>query len=128
MIFKNVINWFEIPAADINRAQKFYETIFDISMSAIEFPHQMRIFPKDDPMYISGAICFKPDFYSPSMAGTLVYLNASPNVQNILDKVEDAGGKIIVEKIQISPEYGHIAIIMDSEGNRIGLHSVAKAI
>jgi len=124
MIFKNAISWFEIPAADINRAQKFYETIFDIQLIPINGPHEMRMFPIESPMNIGGAICSAPDFYKPSQDGALVYLNANPDVQNVLSKVEAAGGKIVVPKLQVSPEHGHIAVFIDSEGNRVGLHSV----
>jgi len=130
MIFKNAISWFEIPSADINRAQKFYEEIFDIQMIPMEMPQlQMRMFPIEDPMTgIGGAVCYAGDFYKPSAeAGPLVYLNANPDVQNILDKVEAAGGKIVVPKTEISPEYGHMAVFIDTEGNRIALHSVPPA-
>jgi predicted enzyme related to lactoylglutathione lyase len=56
----------------------------------------------------------------------LVYLNANPDVQRVLDKVEKAGGKIIVPKTQISPEYGYMAVIEDTEGNRVAFHSVPQ--
>jgi len=56
--------------------------------------------------------------------GLRVYLNANPDVQRILDKAQAAGGQIMVPKTEISPEYGHMAIFIDTEGNRIGLHSV----
>ena len=127
MIFKNAISWFEIPSTDINRAQKFYETIFDIQMIPMDMPQlQMRMFPIEDPMTgIGGAISCAGDFYKPSAeAGTLVYLNANPDVQNILDKIEAAGGKIVMPKTEISPEYGHMAVFLDTEGNRVALHSV----
>jgi predicted enzyme related to lactoylglutathione lyase len=124
MIFKNAISWFEIPATDINRAQKFYEIIFDIVMVPITYPHEMRVFPTESPMNINGAICFNAGFYTPSALGVLVYLNGNPDVQIILDKIEVAGGKIVVPKLQISPDHGHIAVFIDSEGNRIGLHSI----
>ena len=65
------------------------------------------------------------DFYKPSSTeGPLIYLNGNPDVQLILDKIENAGGKILVPKTQISPEYGYMAIFLDTEGNRIALHSV----
>jgi predicted enzyme related to lactoylglutathione lyase len=57
----------------------------------------------------------------------LIYLNGNPDVQNILDKVEAAGGKISMPKTEISPEYGHMALFIDTEGNRIGIHSVPSA-
>lgn len=129
MTFKNAISWFEIPSADINRAQKFYETIFGISMIPMDFPQlQMRMFPIEDPMNVGGAICQSGDFYKPSAdSGPLVYLNANPDVQIVLDKIEAAGGKIVVPKTEISPEHGHMAVFLDTEGNRVALHAIPQA-
>jgi predicted enzyme related to lactoylglutathione lyase len=128
MIFKNAVSWFEIPAIDINRAQKFYEAIFDIQMISLDMPQlQMRLFPIESPMNIGGAICYSGDFYKPSAeSGPLVYLNGNPDVQNVLDKIEAAGGKIVIPKTQISPEYGYMAVFLDTEGNRMALHSVPQ--
>ena len=125
----NAISWFEIPTTDINRAQKFYETIFSINMIPMEMPNiKMRMFPLDDMMNgIGGALVDSGGFHKPSMTdGPLVYLNANPDVQNVLDKVEAAGGKIMVPKTEISPEYGNMAVFFDTEGNRIALHSVPQ--
>jgi predicted enzyme related to lactoylglutathione lyase len=129
MIFKNAISWFEIPSLDIDRAQKFYETIFDIQMTPLDMPQlQMRLFPIDDPMNIGGAVCKSGEFYQPSAeSGPLVYLNANPDVQNILDKIPAAGGTIVIPKTEISPEHGHMAVFLDTEGNRVALHSVPPA-
>ncbi len=126
MIFKNAISWFEIPAVDIDRAQKFYETIFDISMPKMDLPNiKMRMFPIEDRIGVGGAICYSGGFYKPSSSeGPLVYLNANPDVQVVLDKVESAGGKIVVDKTEISPEYGFMAVFLDTEGNRVAIHSV----
>ena len=128
MIFKNAISWFEIPTTDLDRAQKFYETIFDIQMVSLNLEQlKMRMFPIENPMNVGGALCFNKEFYKPSSTdGPLIYLNANPDVQNVLDKVEGAGGKIIVPKTEISPEYGHMAVFIDTEGNRIALHSVPQ--
>ncbi len=128
MIFKNAISWFEIPATDINRAQKFYEAIFDIQMIPLDLEQlQMRMFPIENPMNIGGAICCSSEFYKPSAeSGPLVYLNGNPDVQNVLDKIEAAGGKIVIPKTQISPEHGYMAVFLDSEGNRIALHSIPQ--
>jgi predicted enzyme related to lactoylglutathione lyase len=126
MIFKNAISWFEIPTVDLSRAQQFYETIFDIHMIPMDTPHiKMRMFPIADPATGIGGALTLAEFYRPSATdGPLVYLNANPDVQRILDKVQAAGGQIVVPKTEISPEYGHMAIFIDTEGNRIGLHSV----
>jgi predicted enzyme related to lactoylglutathione lyase len=129
MNFKSVVSWFEIPAIDIDRAQKFYEAIFDITMNPMNTPNlQMRMFPIEDPMNgIGGAICMAGDFYKPSPKdGPLIYFNGNPDVQLVLDKIEAAGGKIVVPKTQISPEHGHMAVFLDTEGNRVALHSVPQ--
>ena len=126
---QNAISWFEIPTTDINRAQKFYETIFGISMMPMDLPNiKMRMFPLDDMMtQVGGALVDSGGFHKPSATdGPLIYLNANPDVQNILDHVVAAGGQIIVPKTQISPDYGFMAVLMDSEGNRIGLHSMPQ--
>lgn len=125
MIFKNAISWFEIPSTDLNRAATFYETIFDIKLNPLETPEiKMRMFPLEDMMGIGGAIVDSGGFHKPSATdGPLLYLNANPDVQNVLDKVEAAGGKIIIPKMAIG-EYGFMAAFIDTEGNRIALHSV----
>ncbi|MGZ3766294.1 MAG: VOC family protein [Mucilaginibacter sp.] len=128
MIFKNAISWFEIPATDLNRAQKFYETIFDIEMATIDMPQlQMRVFPIEDQMNIGGAICQSGNFYKPSAeSGPLLYLNGNPDLQKVLNKVEAAGGTIVIPKTQISTDYGYMAVFLDTEGNRIALHSIPQ--
>jgi hypothetical protein len=125
----NAISWFEIPATDIDRAQRFYETIFQVKMQPMDFQQtKMRMFPIDDPMKgIGGAVIDSGGFHKPSLTdGPLIYLNGNPDVQVILDRVEGAGGKIMVPKTQISPEYGYMAVFSDTEGNRVALHSVPE--
>jgi len=129
MSFKNAISWFEIPTTDLDRAQKFYETIFATSLIPLDLQNlRMRMFPIEDQMSgIGGALCHNKDFYKPSSTdGPLIYLNGNPDVQSVLDRVEAAGGKVLVPKTQISPEYGYMAVIIDTEGNRIALHSVPQ--
>ncbi len=125
----NAISWFEIPATDIDRAQQFYETVFQIKMQPMDFQStKMRMFPIDDPMKgIGGTIIDSGGFHKPSATdGPLIYLNGNPNVQIFLDRVEAAGGKIMVPKTEISPEYGYMAVFLDTEGNRVALHSVPE--
>lgn len=126
MVFKNAISWFEIPTRDLDRAQKFYESIFDITFTPFDTPQiKMRMFPLEDPMGVGGALVYNDQFYKSSATdGPLIYLNANPDVQNILNKIEAAGGKILLPKTMITPEYGHMAMFLDTEGNRIALHSV----
>jgi predicted enzyme related to lactoylglutathione lyase len=128
MNFTHAISWFEIPATDLARAQKFYEAIFDMQMIPLDLPNiKMRMFPLTDMQNgVGGALCDSGGFHKPSTTeGPLVYLNANPDLQIVLNKVEAAGGKIMVPKTEISPEYGFIAVIVDTEGNRIAMHSRA---
>jgi uncharacterized protein len=70
----------------------------------------------------SGCVC-KSDMHKPSQDGTLVYLNGNPNLQQVLDKVESAGGKVAMPKTKISDDVGYMAFFIDTEGNKMGLHS-----
>ena len=123
----NAISWFEIGTTDLDRATKFYETIFGVKLNPLDLDNiKMRMFPLDNMMTgVGGSLVFTNGFHKPSATdGPLIYLNGNPDVQNVLDKVEAAGGKIMVPKQEISPEYGYMAVIIDTEGNRIGVHSV----
>jgi len=123
----NILTWFEIPVTDIDRAKKFYETILDIEMvkrtdgnnEAVFFPFNPNVIQATSGR-VTGVLS-KTEGNNPSRHGTVVYINASPNIQMVLDKVEQAGGKVIMPRTQIPP--GFIAIIIDSEGNKVGLHA-----
>jgi predicted enzyme related to lactoylglutathione lyase len=126
---KNAISWFEIPTIDIERAQKFYEAIFQIKLEPLETDNfKMRMFPLDNPMNGVGGTLVKTDgFHVPSPTdGPLIYLNGNPDVQIVVDRIEAAGGKVTVPKTKISDEYGYMAVFIDTEGNRIALHSVPE--
>lgn len=128
----NAINWFEIPVEDTARAKKFYETILDIKMESQyvdETNEQLTFFPfkpagiiRGTSGRVSGALV-KNDRAKPSSYGTTVYLNANPSIEEAIKKVEEAGGKIIVPKTKIAA--GYITIIIDTEGNKIGLHAAS---
>ncbi|CAN5834265.1 VOC family protein [soil metagenome] len=125
----NAISWFEIPATNLEGAQQFYETVFGMTMIPMDMENiRMRMFPLDDMItQVGGALVDSGGFHRPSLTeGPLIYLNANPDVQSVLDKVESAGGKILVSKTQISPDYGNMAVLIDTEGNRIALHSVPQ--
>lgn len=125
----NAISWFEIGTTDLDRATKFYETIFQVKLAPLDLDNiKMRMFPLDDMRTgVGGALVDSKGFHKPSSTdGPLIYLNGNPDVQLVLDRVEGAGGKIMLPKTEISPEYGSMAVIIDSEGNRIALHSVPK--
>jgi hypothetical protein len=124
---RDAISWFEIPVADMARATKFYEAILDVQLNAFQVPGggpMMAMFPADGG--VNGALCCLPGFYTPSHQGPLIYLNANPDVQHALDKVVAAGGKVMVPKTLITEEYGYMAVIEDTEGNRIALHNVPE--
>lgn len=123
----NIVTWFEIPVSDIDRAKKFYETILDIEMVRRADGNDEALFFPFNPDVIQATsgrvtgVLSKTNGNSPSGNGTVVYINASPSIQTVLDKAEQAGGKIIVPKTPIPA--GFIAVIMDTEGNKVGLHA-----
>lgn len=119
----NAINWFEIPANDISRAKTFYESIFEIKMEGMEMPGmKYAMFPFDpSKAKVSGGIAQSP-FHTPSSTGSIIYLNANPNLQIVLDRIENAGGKVTMPKTSIG-QNGFMALFNDSEGNIMALHS-----
>lgn len=127
MIQKNVISWFEIPSVDLDRAAKFYENVFDIILSPFDTPNlKMRIFPMENfAEGVGGAVVKSEGFHVPSESlGPLLYLNANPDVQIVLDRVVQNGGTVLLQKTMISPENGYMGLFIDTEGNRIAVHSI----
>lgn len=119
----NSLNWFEIPVTDFERARKFYSTIYDFEMpSTMMGEHQMGFFLVEQ-KHIGGAIV-KGDGYVPSQTGTLVYLNGGTDLSNVLNKVETSGGKVVLQKTPITPDLGYFAIFIDTEGNKVAIHSM----
>src|SRR5436190_20413569 len=119
----NALNWFEIPAVDIARAKNFYESIFDIKMEDMEMPGmKYALFPFDPTKgKIAGGLAQSP-MHVPGSTGPIIYLNANPDLQSVLDRIENAGGKITMPKTGIG-ENGFMALFSDTEGITIGLHS-----
>lgn len=116
------VSIFEIPATDMSRAITFYQTILDISIEKMEMPGiEMGILPYEN-QAVTGVIVKGEDF-KPSADGITLYLNGGNNLQIILDKVQINGGKIIIPKTAHADESGYFALFLDSEGNRLGLHS-----
>jgi len=116
------ISLFEIPATDITRAINFYQAILDINIDKIEMPGmEMGIFPYGEQL-VTGVI-MKGEGYTPSTDGITIYLNGGDNLQTILDKVEENGGKIITPKTAHADESGFFALFLDTEGNKLGLNS-----
>ncbi len=120
----NALNWFEIPVTDMPRAQKFYEAIFDIQMTIVEMPGaKMCFFPPDGSnSSVGGALVEGPN-HKPNASGCIIYLNANPDLQLVLDRVIKLGGKVTVPKMNIGENHGFMAFFMDTEGNTVGLHS-----
>jgi len=120
---ENLINWFEIPATDFSRAVTFYKTILVLDIKETEmFGTKMGFFPMDG-KNVSGAIVQGED-YKPSTNGVVAYLNGGKDLQTVLDKVENNNGKVIVSKTQISPEMGYFGVFIDTEGNKMAVHSI----
>lgn len=119
----NALNWFEIPATDIARAKTFYESIFEISMHEMEMPDmKYAMFPFDPKnAKVAGAVA-QSAFHTPSATGSIIYLNANPDLQIVLDRIEKAGGKVTMPKTSIGGN-GFMAFFTDSEGNGMALHS-----
>lgn len=121
----NALNWFEIPATDINRAKSFYENVFGINMETVNMMGMdMAMFPSDGGNgKVSGALV-KSEMHKPSQDGAVVYLNANEaGMDNVLEKVDTAGGQVLMPRTLIDEQTGYMAFFVDSEGNKVGLHS-----
>lgn len=121
----NNLNWFEIPARDIKRAKKFYETVFDVELNTMPEMNGMKMasFPGEMGSGKAQGALVQSNNHNPSEDGAVIYLNANPSIQPVIDRIDKAGGKVIMPKTQITPEYGFMAFFMDSEGNKVGLHA-----
>lgn len=120
----NALNWFEIPVTDMQRAKKFYDKVFDVSIMLDNMMGmEMGFFPFEDGNgKVSGALV-KSDMHTPSMDGAVIYLNANPDIQKVVDRIESAGGKVVMPKTLINEQVGYMAFFTDTEGNKMGLHA-----
>ncbi len=122
----NMVGWFEIPVADMKRAQAFYESVFGIKISVEKFGDTLMgwfPFPKDaGARGAGGSLIENKNFYKPSSDGTLVYFS-SKEINEELKRIEEAGAKVLQKKTLIRDDIGYMALFLDSEGNRIALHS-----
>ena len=118
----DAIHWFEIPVADIDRAQRFYETLFARPMRREQMgPQTLAVFAYDGG--VGGALLKSATAPRPGTDGTLVYLNAKPSLDAVLARARELGAEVLCPKLELPNDIGFIAQIVDSEGNRIGLHS-----
>jgi uncharacterized protein len=121
----NAVNWFEIPVLDLDRAQTFYETLFDAPLRREQMgPNAMAVFPYEK-YGVGGCLVAGEDGVHPSTDGAVVYLNAEPSLNNVLARVEAAGGRVSLPRTELPEGMGCFAHITDSEGNRVGLHAPA---
>ena len=125
---QHAVNWFEIPVADLSRAIVFYEAMTGTKLRREVFGapgEEMAIFQVDsEESGISGCLLCSPDA-KPAQAGSTVYLNAEPSIDAWIDRAQKAGAKIITPKTALPPGMGFFAHILDSEGNKVGLHALA---
>jgi len=121
---ENALNWFEISVTDINRAVKFYQTIFGIKMEQQEMMGmKMAFFPTENMNgKVSGGLVQGP-MHKPAADGAKIYLNGNPDLAKVLSKIESAGGKVVMPKTKITDEIGFMAYFADTEGNSVALHS-----
>jgi uncharacterized protein len=122
---KDAVAWVEIPVVDFSRAKAFYSAIYDFEMPEMEMgPVRMGFLLHDQGNGVGGAIC-AGDGYKPSgHDGPKLYLNGGADLNVVLNRVEGAGGKVALPKVEIAPEMGFMAFFEDTEGNVIGLHSM----
>jgi uncharacterized protein len=124
-MINNPVGWFEIPVTDMDRAINFYNTVLNIQIQKLDFEGLlMGWFPYNEQGIGTSGALVQHEEYIPSTTGTLIYFEAaSGDLENELSKVEKAGGKILTGKKLISEEVGYMALILDSEGNKLALHS-----
>jgi uncharacterized protein len=120
---KNTINWFELPVVDFDRGKKFYESILDVKIEdSMMGPWRMGFFPMDGNQGVGGALVHG-EGYEPSDKGAVVYLNADGVIDAVIGRIEKAGGKVVMPRTNVTPEIGDIAMFIDTEGNKVALHT-----
>lgn len=118
----NLISIVEIPTNDFSRAVKFYQTILGVAIEEMEMDgNKMGVLPNEEGTV--NVVLINGKDYKPTSDGAVLYLNAGNNLQSTLDKVSQNGGQVIVPKTEISSEMGYFALFIDTEGNKLGLHS-----
>ncbi|SDK37363.1 hypothetical protein SAMN05421823_102582 [Catalinimonas alkaloidigena] len=120
---KNSLNWFEIPVADFDRAHRFYSIIYAHQLPIQESDgYRMAMFQDTMEQEGVGGAIVAGAGQIPGPAGAKVYLNLGDNLDEILARVEPAGGKIVIPATKM-PEYGSYAVFEDTEGNHVGVHT-----
>lgn len=120
---QNVAVWFELPATDLKRAVGFYERALGITLKEeMMGESHMAVFPYQEPN-MTGCVVTRADL-KPSADGSTVYLNANGQLTSVMARIEPAGGKLLTPKIDLPGDMGSFFQALDSEGNRIGFHSL----
>jgi predicted enzyme related to lactoylglutathione lyase len=120
---KHLVNWLEIPVSDMGRAKKFYSSILQAELMEMDLGNnKYSLFPTED-RYNSGALA-QGEYYKPSADGITIYLDGGEDLNQILTRVGNAGGQVILEKTFLSKEAGYIGLFIDTEGNRIGVQNM----
>jgi predicted enzyme related to lactoylglutathione lyase len=118
------INWFEIPANDFARAVQFYEAAFEKKLRIEAFGGgQLGVFTNTDGENFGGVM--QGEGFTPSSDGTVIYLDASPSIDQVIARIKAAGGQIKMDKFALPDSMGFIAHFIDTEGNRFALHALA---
>jgi uncharacterized protein len=121
---KDALNWFELYVTDFDRAKRFYETALQTSLQEAMMENcQMGMFPCDSMNGVGGSIT-KMSGLSPGQGGTIVYLNVEGDLDGVLKRIPSAGGSVVKPRTSIG-QHGFVAIFKDTEGNSVGLHSMA---
>lgn len=119
---KNMVTIIEIPVTNMTRAVKFYQVLLGVTIETMTMEGtELGVLPSIEGTV--SVVLVKGEDYIPTKNGTLIYLNPGDDLQPALDRVEKNGGKVILPKTQISPEMGYYSFFIDSEGNKLGLHS-----
>jgi uncharacterized protein len=122
----NPVVWFEIHVQDMNRARRFYESVFQVTLKRLETPApglEMWTFPSEMGGYGTGGALVRVAGVPSGGGGTLVYFHCEDCAVEE-GRVAGAGGRVERSRMPIG-QYGAISLVVDTEGNRIGLHSMA---
>lgn len=120
---KMKLSWFEVPVGNMKRAILFYEAVFGIKIDLQDFGGVlMGFFPRPDHDEITSGSLVHYTSYVPSKEGSLLYFHAE-DITQCLKRISSAGGTVVQHKTQISEEHGYMGVFIDSEGNKVALHS-----
>jgi predicted enzyme related to lactoylglutathione lyase len=120
----NPVGWFDIPVRDMQRAKGFYEHVLGVQLSEHEHDGmRMAFFPMEEKAYGAAGMLAQGEDYQPSENGVLIYFSVK-DIPAALARAEEKGGEVVLQRTSIG-EWGYIGVIHDSEGNHVGLHSMA---